>query len=70
MNEELRPVIIAMALYLILVGILPKIATKPTGIKVLDDLVMHVIAQRDSAMSGVILIGAIAYASRYLEDVI
>lgn len=70
MNEELRPVIIAMALYLILVGILPKIATKPTGIKVLDDLVMHVIAQRDSAMSGVVLIGAIAYASRYLEDVI
>lgn len=60
MNEELRPVIIAMALYLILVGILPKIATKPTGIKVLDDLVMHVIAQRDSAMSGVVLIGAIA----------
>lgn len=70
MNEELRPVIIAMALYLILVGLVPKIATKPTGIKVVDDLVVHVIAQRDSAMSGVILIGAIAYASRYLEDVL
>jgi len=45
-------------------------AKKPTGIRVIDDLVMHIIAQRDSAMSGVILIGAVAYASRYLEEYI
>ena len=69
-SEELRPVILAMAIYLIVVAIIPRIAKKPTGVRVIDDLVMHVIAQRDSAMSGVLLVGAVAYASRYLEEYI
>jgi hypothetical protein len=69
-SEELRPVILAMAIYLIVVAIVPRIAKKPTGVRVIDDLVMHVIAQRDSAMSGVILVGAVAYTSRYLEEYI
>jgi len=37
-QENLRPVIIAMALYLAINIIVPRILKKPTGIKVIDDL--------------------------------
>ena len=45
-SETLRPVIIAMALYLALSILVPKIATKPTGIKLIDDEVMYLMAQK------------------------
>jgi hypothetical protein len=49
-QESLRPVIIAMALYIAVNIILPRIVTKPTGFQPLDDIVMTSIAQRDSLM--------------------
>ena len=56
-QETLRPVIIAMALYLAINIIVPRILKKPTGIKVIDDLVMTMIAQQGSLMNGTILVG-------------
>ena len=67
-QESLRPVIIAMALYITISTLVPRIATKPSGVQVLDDLVMTIITQRDSMMSGTILIGLIIFATNYIQD--
>jgi hypothetical protein len=67
-QESLRPVIIAMALYITISTLLPRIVKKPTGVQVIDDLVMTAIAQKDSLMSGTILIGLIVLATNYIQD--
>ena len=67
-QESLRPVIIAMALYITILTIIPRIAKKPTGIQVIDDLVMTIISQKGSMMSGTILIGLIVLATNYIQD--
>lgn len=67
-QETLRPVIIAMALYIAISILIPRIIKKPTGIKVLDDLVMTIISQQDSLMSGTILIGIIILATNYIQE--
>jgi hypothetical protein len=67
-QESLRPVIIAMALYITISTLVPRIVTKPTGIQVVDDLIMKIIAEKDSMMSGTILIGLIVLATNYIQD--
>ena len=66
-SDTLRPVIIAMALYLALSIIIPKIITKPTGVKVIDDEIMYLLAQKGFLMSGVIFIGIIMYGTNYIS---
>ena len=67
-QESLRPVIIAMALYITISTLLPRIVKKPTGVQVIDDLVMTAIAQKGSLMSGTVLIGLIVLATNYIQD--
>ena len=67
-QESLRPVIIAMAIYISVSTLVPRIIKKPVGIQVIDDLVMKLIAERDSMMSGAILIGLIVLATNYIQD--
>lgn len=67
-QESLRPVIIAMSLYLIISSLVPRVVTKPTGISFIDDLVMYLIAQKDSIMNGTILIGLIVFATVYIDN--
>ena len=67
-QENLRPVIIAMALYLAINIVVPRILKKPTGIKVIDDLVMTMIAQRDSLMNGTVLVGLVVLGTNYIQD--
>ena len=62
-SDTLRPVIIAMALYLVLSIMIPKIIKKPTDIKVIDDEVMYLMAQKGFLVSGVILVGIIMYST-------
>ena len=57
-----------MALYITISILLPRIVKKPTGVQVIDDLVMTVIAQKDSLMSGTVLIGLIVLATNYIQD--
>ena len=64
----LRPVIIAMALYIAISTIVPRVVTKPSGIGFIDDIVMTLIAQRDSVMSGTIIVGLIVFATNYIQD--
>ena len=67
-QESLRPVIIAMALYITINILVPRIVTKPSCIQVVDDLIMKIIAEKDSMMSGTILIGLIVLATNYIQD--
>jgi hypothetical protein len=67
-QESLRPVIIAMALYIAISTIVPRVVTKPSGIGFIDDIVMSLISQRDSVMSGTILVGLIVFATNYIQD--
>jgi len=57
-----------MALYLALSMLVPKIVKKPTGIKVVDDLVMYLVAQKGFLVSGVILFGLVVYFTNYINE--
>jgi uncharacterized membrane protein len=65
-SDTLRPVIIAMAMYLVLSIMVPRIIKSPTDIKVIDDEVMYLTAQKGFLVSGVILIGIIMYGTNYI----
>jgi hypothetical protein len=67
-QQTLRPVIIAMALYIAINILVPKIAKKPTGIQLVDDLVMTIMAQQGSLMSGTVLIGLIVLGTNYIQE--
>ena len=67
-SESLSPVISALIVYIGLVVLVPKIIKEPTGIKVIDDVVLLMISQKGSLMSGTILIGLIVFLSRYVQD--
>jgi hypothetical protein len=67
-QETLRPVIIAMALYLTLATLVPRILKKPTGVKAIDDIVMSFIAQKGSLMSGTMIIGIVVLGTNYIQD--
>lgn len=67
-QENLRPVIIAMTMYLVLVTMIPKLIKKPTGVNFVDDLVMLIISQQDAMMSGIILTGILVLSSKYINE--
>ena len=67
-QETLRPVIIAMALYLAISKIVPELIKKPTNIKFIDDIIAMLIAQKGSLMSGAILTGIITFLTNYITD--
>ena len=67
-QETLRPVIIAMALYLTLATLVPRILKKPTGVKAIYDIVMSFIAQKGSLMSCTMIIGIVVLGTNYIQD--
>jgi hypothetical protein len=67
-QDTLRPVIIAMSLYIIIATLVPRFVTTPSGIEFIDDIVMTLIAQKDSMMSGTIIVGLIVFATNYIQD--
>jgi uncharacterized membrane protein len=66
-QDTLRPVIIAMSLYIITSVTIPRFATKPTNIEIIDDIVAFLVAQRGSVMSGTILMGLLIFAANYID---
>lgn len=67
-QETLRPVILSMAIYLVLISVIPKLIKKPTGATIIDDLVMSMIAQKNYMMSGTILTGLIVFITNYIQE--
>lgn len=66
-TDTLRPVIIAITLYILLSQFLPTILKKPTGVKIIDDMVMLLISQKGMLASGATLIGLIVYFTNYIN---
>lgn len=66
-QDTLRPVIIAMSLYIIVSVTIPRFVTKPTNIETIDDIVAFLVAQRGSVMSGTILMGLLVFAANYID---
>jgi len=66
-QDTLRPVIIAMSLYIITSVTVPRFVTKPTNIEIIDDIVAFLVTQRGSIMPGTILMGLIIFASIYID---
>lgn len=66
-SDTLRPVIIGCALYLVFSVMVPRLVKKPTGIKIIDDLIMYLVAQKGFLMSGTILVGLVVYLSNYVN---
>ena len=67
-QDSLKPVILSMVVYLIIAKFLPEILKTPTGITVIDDLNMMLIAQKGSLFSGAILTGIVAFVSHYVIE--
>ena len=66
-EHNFRPVFVGMFLYVLLINLIPKVITKPTGIKIVDDLVMFSLANKDSALAGAILIGVTVFGANYID---
>lgn len=58
-QESLKPVIVSMVVYLILVQLIPQIIKKPTGISFVDDLVLFLHSQKGAFSSGALFTGLI-----------
>jgi hypothetical protein len=67
-QETLRPVIIAMSLYVVIAKIVPENVKKPTNIGFIDDIVAMLIAQKGAIASGAILTGLIVFITNYIID--
>jgi|TARA_B100001758_G_C18377202_1_gene595048 hypothetical protein len=70
MLEEgtLRPVIIAMALYLIISYISTDVLKKPTNVKPIDETIAMMITQKGFLVYATVLTGLIVYLSNYISD--
>ena len=66
-QDTLRPVIIAMSLYIIVSVLVPRFVSKPTNIETIDDIVAFLVVQRGSVMSGTILMGFIVFMANYID---
>ena len=67
-QEMLKPVIISMMVYLVIAKFLPELIKTPTGITMIDDLNMMLIAQKGALASGAVLTGIITLLSQYIID--
>ena len=66
-SETLRPVIIAIVLFMVMVNLLPKILKDPTNIKAVDDVTMLSVTLQKFLMPGTILIALIVYFTNYIN---
>ena len=66
-SETLRPVIIAMVLFILIVKGLPMVLKDPTNIKPVDEVTMLSVTLRDFLMPGTILIAIIVYLTNYIN---
>lgn len=66
-SETLRPVIIAMALYIVMSHALPQIIKKPTGVKPIDEINMLLISNKGFLMAGSLLAGLIVFLTNYIN---
>ena len=66
-SESLKPVILTILLYLIIVKFLPQLMKNKTNIKQFDDFVLYLESQKGNMMNGAVLVGVIAYAVNAID---
>ena len=66
-TDTLRPIIIAMAIYITMAQFLPQIMKKPIGVKLIDESVMLLVSQKEFMASGAALIGLIVFLANYIN---
>ena len=67
-SVTLRPVIIAMVLFILIVKGLPILLKEPTNIKTIDDVTMLAVTLDSFMMPGVILIALITFFTGYVNE--
>jgi hypothetical protein len=55
----------ALAVNFLLVYLVPKLIKKPTGVKIIDDVVLFLNSQKGSLLSSCIVIGIVVYLAHY-----
>jgi hypothetical protein len=58
----------AMAVNFLLVYLVPKLITKPTGVKVVDDSVLFLNSQKSFLLSSTLVVGIVTYLAHYWVD--
>ena len=67
-SESLRPVIIAIVVYNVLIWALPQVFKQPTGVKVFDDMMMLVISQKGMNVPGSLFVALIFLITNYFAQ--
>ena len=62
-----RPALVGALLFVLIVNLIPKIITKPTGIKIIDDLVMYLLSIKDSLTPGAIVAALVVFGANYID---
>lgn len=67
-QDMLKPAVLSMVIFIVIAKFLPEILKKPTGISIIDDLNMSLIAQKGALASGALLTGIISLLTQYIID--
>lgn len=67
-SGSLRPVIIAVVVYNILVWALPQAFKQPTGVKAFDDMMMLVVSQKGMSVPGSLFVALIFLVTNYFAQ--
>ena len=68
-SGSLRPVIIAVVVYNVLIWALPQAFKQPVGIKVFDDMMMLVVSQKGMNVPGSLFVALIFLITSYFAQV-
>jgi hypothetical protein len=67
-SESLRPVIIAIVVYNVLIWALPQIFKQPTGVKFFDDMMMLIVSQKGMQVPGSLFVALIFLVTNYFAQ--
>jgi hypothetical protein len=67
-HDTLRPVVVSMALYITIATLVPMFFKRPTNVKIVDDITLSIIRQKELLMAGTIIIGLITLGTNYINE--
>ena len=65
---EFQPIFLAMFVFTFFVKIIPRVISKPTGIDLVDKVVMLTVSIQDSVLPGSILVALVVMTSTYIDN--
>jgi hypothetical protein len=64
---DFRAAIIGAFVYVLFLNIIPRIFTKPTGVEILDDIVMYTHANKSLVVPSAVLVALVVYVANYID---